>query len=149
VFAAVLLVFLAFGAANVYGVRTAEVTASGGGFDLEVRYARVSRPGLATPWAATIRHEGGFDGPVTLATTSSFFDLYDENGLDPDPVEATADADRIIWEFAPPDDGDVMSVSFDARIEPGVQLTWLDATTELIVEGEVMAAADYRIVVMP
>jgi hypothetical protein len=148
-FTVVLLVFLLLGAINVYGVRTADVTATGDGFELEIHYTKVSRPGLATPWAATVRREGGFEGPVSLATTSSFFDLYDENGLDPDPLEATADADRIIWEFATPPEGDELSVTFDARIEPAAQLTWIDATTELIADDQVVAAVDYRIFVMP
>lgn len=149
VFTAVLVVFLVLGAFNLYGVRTGDVAASGDGYRMSVHYAKVSRPGLATPWAVTIRADGGFDGPVTLATTSAFFDLYDENGLDPDPSAATTDGDRVIWEFEPPPSGDVMVVSFDARIEPAVQFKWVDATTQLIVDDVVVAFVDYRIFVMP
>ena len=148
-FLGLLVVFVALGAANVYGVRTTTVAASGEDYSIEVRYASVSRPGLATPWSVEIRKPGGFDGPVTLATTSSFFDLFDENGLDPDPSAATTDDERVLWEFEPPEEGDGMVVSFDARIEPAVQLKWLDVTTELIVDGEVIASVDYRTFVMP
>lgn len=55
---------------------------------------------------------------MTLATTASYLELFDENGLDPEPASTTADGDRVIWEIDPPDAA-VLSVSFDARIEPG------------------------------
>jgi hypothetical protein len=42
---------------------------------------------------------GGFNGPVTIATTGDYFDLFVENGLDPDPEAATTSGDLLIWEF--------------------------------------------------
>jgi hypothetical protein len=142
-----LVAFLALGAAGVLGVRTGSVRATGNGYELAVTYARVTRPGLATPWSAEIRRTGGFEGPVTLAVSSRYFEMFDENGLDPDPAEATATDEEILWEFSPPD-GDVLTVSFDARLEPGVQ--WgKRGTAAVVVDGERMVSVRYRTWVLP
>lgn len=142
--------FLALGALGRYGVRTAEVTSAGGGYELSLRYAEVSRSGLATPWSLEIRRPGGFDaGTVTVATTSSYFDIFDENGVDPEPSESTSDGQRTIWTFTTPPGGDTLSVSFDARIEPAVQWQGADATTSVVGDGTDVASVSYRTFVMP
>lgn len=149
-FTAGLVVFLALGALGVYGVRTREVTAAGGGYRLTVTYTSVTRPGLATPWSVEIRRPGGFgDELVTVAVASSYFDAFDENGLDPDPAEAFTDGKRTVWRFEPPP-GDVMTVSFDARIEPGVQLTTVKGTVAVLdPAGADAARARFRTLVLP
>lgn len=132
VFVVLLGVFLLLGALGFYGVRTTSAWAAGGGYEVTVDYASVSRPGLATPWAFEIRRAGGFPDGVTVAVTSAYYDVFDENGLGPAPAEETTDGDLTIWQFAPTS-SDTLSVSFDARIEPGVQLT--TAKGELSVLG--------------
>ena len=144
---AALFAFLALGAANVFGVRSAVVSASRGGYDLTVTYGAMSRAGLATPWAVEVRREGGFDGPVTLATTYDYFDLFDENGLDPDPSAVTTDGERIIWVFEPPP-GEILSISFDARISPAVQVG-KSAETSVLVGGRSVVGVRYTTGVMP
>lgn len=47
--------FLLLGALGVFGVRMAEVSGAGGGYEVRVTYAEVSRPGLATPWEVEVR----------------------------------------------------------------------------------------------
>src|SRR5688500_12242998 len=78
VFVVLLVAFLLAAAFGAYGPRTRDRTATGGGYELTVHYAVVSRPGLATPWSLEIRHAGGFDGPVAISTTARYFDLFDE-----------------------------------------------------------------------
>ena len=143
----VVFVVLALGAANLLGVREATATASGGGFELSVTYASVSRPGLSTPWTVRVRSPGGFEGPVVLATTPDYFELFDENGLDPDPRESTSTEEATVWEFAPPR-GEILVVSFDARLEPAFH-TGRSATTSVLVDGEPVVSVSYRTVVMP
>ena len=143
----VVLVVLALGAANLLGVRAATISASGGGFELIVTHASVSRPGLATPWTVRVRSPGGFDGPVVLATTSRYLELFDENGLDPDPRTATATGELTIWEFEPPP-GEELTVTFDGRLEPAFH-TGRSATTSVLVDGEPVVTVSYRTVVMP
>jgi len=131
IFVAALGLFLALGALGFYGVRTRTASATGSGYELKVRYASVSRPGLATPWSFEVRRPGGFPDGLTVAVTSSYFDAFDENGLGPAPVEETTDGERTIWRFGP-SAGDVLSVSFDARIEPGVQLARLEGEVAVL-----------------
>jgi hypothetical protein len=144
---ACLFVFLGAGAVGVFGVRTRTVTATGGGYELTVTYAAVTRPGLATPWAVEVRRQGGFDGPVTIAASAAYLEMFDENGLDPDPSASTADPDFVEWEFDPPN-GDTLAVSFDARLEPARQ--WgRSGTVKVLVDDAAVTTASFRTWVMP
>lgn len=116
-----LAVIDALGLVDAYGVDTEHVSATGSGYELDVRYGTVSRPALATPFEITVRRPGGFDGPVTLAVALDYLAMWDENGVDPDPAAATTDENYVYWEFDPPPAGDTLVVSYDARIEPAVQ----------------------------
>lgn len=147
-FLALVFAFLGLGALGLLGVRTASTSASAQGYELEVRYASVSRPGLATPWSVIVSHEGGFDSPIKLATTAKYFDLFDENGLDPEPTSSTTSGDLLVWEFDPPE-GNVLEVAFDARIEPAVQLKSQKARTVLIIDEQRVTQAVYRTLVLP
>jgi hypothetical protein len=147
IFLSLLVVFLVLGATGFLGVRTRQVTARGGGYELTVTYGQVSRPGLATPFGIEVRHPGGFEGPVTVSSGSSYLSMLDENGLDPDPSSVTATADEVIWQFDPPP-GDVLSVSLDARIEPGVQWgRW--GETSVLEDGHPVVTARYHTWIMP
>ena len=70
---------------DTYGVDDATVRASGGGYDLAVRYGTVSRPALATPFEITVTRPGGFSEPITLVVDRSYLQMWDENGLVPAP----------------------------------------------------------------
>jgi hypothetical protein len=149
VFVAVLSLHLLLGMLFVYGPKTAEKRASAAGYELTVRYVSRSRPGLAAPWSAEIRRDGGFrNRPVTVSMTSSYFDLFDENGLDPDPISTRSEGDLLVWQFESPQ-GDTLGISFDGRIEPGVQLAWKDATTAVLVDDKPVVSARYRTLVLP
>ena len=149
-FVVALVVFLGLGVLNLYGVRTKEVEATGGGYELTVTYSSVTRPGLATPWSAEIRRPGGFDDElVALAVSASYFDAFDENGLDPDPAEAVNDGENTIWRFDPPP-GEVMTVSFDARLQPDIQLTRVKGSASVLDQsGAAVATVDFRTLVLP
>ncbi len=142
-----LCLFLLAAALGAFGVRTRSVTSTAGDYELTVEYATVTRPGLATPWAIEVVRPAGFDGPITLAASSAYLDMFDENGLDPDPSKATADGDFVHWEFDPPP-ADTLSVSFDARIEPARQ--WgRSGVVKLIVDDRVLTQVTFRTWVMP
>jgi hypothetical protein len=147
IFMTLVAVFLLLGATGFLGVRTTQVGARGGGYELTVTYGQVSRPGLATPFGIEIRHPGGFDGPVTVSSRSSYLSMFDENGLDPDPSSVTATAEQVIWQFDPPP-GEVLSVSLDARVEPGVQ--WgRSGETSVLEDGHPVVTARYHTWIMP
>ena len=146
-FMTLLFVVLGLGLSGVLGVRTDTTTAQGGGYELTVTYGRVTRAGLATPWSLEIRHPGGFDGPVTVSTSTKYLDMFDENGFEPQPSRTTADAETVFWEFEPPE-GDTLGVSLDARLEPGVH--WgREGETSVLVDGEPVVTARYKTWVLP
>ena len=147
IFVAALGLFVVLGAVGFFGVRSAETSTSAEGYRLTVTYAKVTRGGLATPWSVEVRKEGGFDGPVVLAVTSSYLEMFDENGLDPDPAAATSDDEFTIWEFDPPS-GDTLSVSLDARIEPAVQ-SGRGGVLQVRDGDRVVAAVSFSTRVMP
>ncbi|MGH9264596.1 MAG: hypothetical protein ACRD1D_07885 [Acidimicrobiales bacterium] len=150
IFVTLLAAFLALGALGFYGVRTRTASASGGGYEVTVRYASVSRPGLATPWSVEISRPGGFPEGLTLAVTSSYFDAFDENGFSPTPVEETDDGVRTVWQFAP-SEADTIEVSLDARIEPGVQWETVKGRVEVLSgpTGSAVVEVDFSTFVMP
>lgn len=145
---AALLALILAGLTGVLGVRTAESSARASGYALTVTYPSVARPGLAIEWAVEISRAGGFDGPVRVATSSTYLAMFDENGLDPDPAAATADDREVFWEFNPPP-GETLTISFDARIEPGMQWGSRGRTRVLDEQGRTIVAVTYRTWVMP
>jgi hypothetical protein len=138
---------LVLAAANVLGVRTESVTATGGGYRLSVTYGSVSRPGLATPWGIEVHHPGGFDGPITIATTRRYLMLFDHNVFYPDPAGVTATRDRLIFEFDPPP-GEVFRVTMDGRIEPTEHVGQF-AETSVLVDGLAVVTVSYTTRVVP
>lgn len=146
-FAAVLLIVVA-GALQLLGVRTATASAEGSdGTRLEVSYGRITRPGLATVWNVTVSNPAGFSEPLTITTTASYLAAFDENGLTPEPQAIDADGDVVSMRFDPPA-GTTLEVSFDARIEPGVQ--WgRGAVTTLDVGGTQVASVSYYTWILP
>ena len=132
---------------DAYGVDTSTVRAAGGGYTLEVDYPSVSRPALASPFEITVTHAGGFDGPVTLAVSRNYLKMWDENGVVPAPSAETADGEWVEWEFDPPD-GDVLTIYYDARIEPAVQRS-RSGSVAVIDDGEPVVHVEFRTRVRP
>jgi hypothetical protein len=144
---ALLTLFVAAGLLGVFGVRTGTASASGEGYELTVEYPRIARGGLDTEWRVTVRHPGGFSGPITLTTTAGYFDLFEAQGFYPSPSEETVDGDRYVTTFTEPP-GDTFVLSFDAYIQPASQ-RGRSATTSLVVGGRDVAAVTYRTRLVP
>ncbi|MDQ4096242.1 MAG: hypothetical protein M3144_00005, partial [Actinomycetota bacterium] len=132
------------------GNRTESVAASGGGFDLEVRYPRVSRPGLAVEITIDVRRAGGFPGAVTVAMPSDYLAIFDENGLNPDPIGATTTAEDVRWQFQAPLDSDTMSASFDIRVQPDVELRRVKGSVAVLDDdGRQIVSVPIETIVLP
>jgi len=121
-FIAVVVVFgvVVFALLGFAGLSTATAQNEVGDLRVEVGYAEVSRPGLATPFVIDIRStDGPLPAEVTVEVPRSYLAMFDENGLDPPPDSVTSDGDTEIWTFAP---GDVseLSIDFDARLQPNM-----------------------------
>jgi len=138
---------LVIGVAGFLGVRSATTTATDNGYELRVTHPRVTRPGLAVPITIRVEHRGGFDGPIVIAQNVKYLDLFDLNGVYPDPDASTSNGEDVVFEFEPPD-GDVFEVRFDTRTGPNVQ--WgKRGETSVLVGGEPVVTVSYRTLVMP
>lgn len=120
---ALVAAFVGLGLLGFLGPRSGSVQAHEGPWLLEVDHAFLNRAGLAAPFSFTVTHQGGFDEPVTVRVAESFLSALDEHGLDPEPAESTAgdsgNQAYVQWTFDPPEDGEVLTVAFDGRVEPG------------------------------
>jgi hypothetical protein len=143
----ILAVFVLLGLGTAFGARTRTASASGGGFDLTVRYPAVTRPGLAIRWIITVHRAGGFDGPVDLGITSRYLDLFDFNNLDALPSGTKTDGALTVWTFDPPV-GDTLVVAFDGRVEPAQQFG-KSATVAVLAGNVPVVSVAYRTRVMP
>jgi hypothetical protein len=146
---AALVALVTLGLLGVLGVRTASETATGpDGRSIEVTYPRIARGGLAARFDIEITVPGGFEGFVEVEQSAHYLAMFDENGLDPDADSVTSDGRVVIWTFEPPEDGDTMVVSFDARIEPAVQWGRGGHTLVRFADGEELAV-DYYSWILP
>lgn len=133
-----------------FGVRSTTATASANGFTIAVTHASVTRPGLATPLDLRITTDDGSPLPAAVTTRigSSYLAIFDENGLDPQPVSSFQSDEWTWWTFEVPDGATTLEVSFDARLEPAVQ--WGQGSTAAIEVGdEEVVAVDFKTWVLP
>lgn len=129
------------------GVRSGHVSASSGEYVLNVTYPSVARLGLAIIWKLEVRAPGGFDGPITVATTRSYFEIFDENGVYPAPASESVRGEMLVWEFDPPE-GNALVVTLDHRIEPSYR-GGRRAETMILDGDRVVARVQYRTLVLP
>jgi hypothetical protein len=144
---AILTAIVVLGATSILGVHTSTRQASGGGYDLKVVYPAVTRPGLAIRWIVFVHRAGGFSGPIELATSVTYFNLFDFADIDPDPSKQTATPELSIWEFDPPP-GETLKVTFDGRLEPARQHGSI-ATTSVLEDDVPVVSIRYQTRVMP
>jgi hypothetical protein len=143
---------VALAAVGLLGVQARTVSATGPGeARLSVEYARIARPGLPVPFTVRVAAGGGGELPseVDLRITSSYLDLLDENGLDPQPTDTFREADDTTWTFTLADGQRALEVDFDVRVEPSIQLTRRAGTVALVVDDQVVASVSFRTWVMP
>jgi hypothetical protein len=141
------------GVLDVFGVDTGTVSSSGGGVELSVEHPTVSRPALASPFRITVTKDGGWDDgeQVKVAVRRDYLELWDLNGVLPGPAdeEGAEDPAWVVWAFDAPA-GDRLVVTYEARIEPGVQLAnRRGAVAVLDDDDEVLAEVSFTTRVMP
>lgn len=145
---ALLGVIVLAGAGGLFGVRTTTTTASSAAYEVSVEHAWIARAGLDAPWTVTVRRAGGFPGPVTVAVTASYFDIYESQGLDPEPAAQTSDAEFLYWTFDPPPAGDTLTIDFDAYIQPASQ--WgASGRLQVLDGGSAVVTVDFTTALVP
>ena len=133
---------------GVFGVDTGTVAdRAATGEALTVEYTAVTRPALASPFTVEVESPGGFDGPIVIAVSRPWIEVWDENGLYPSPDGETGDPDWVVYEFEPPD-GDTFRVFYDARLEPARQES-VAGVVELRRDDEAIASVRFETKVRP
>ena len=112
-----------------------------------VEYPSVTRPALASPFAIELTRPDGFDGPIEIAISRPWIEVWDENGMYPAPSSETGDERWVIYEFDPPE-GDRFRFFYDARLEPGRQESFR-GEIELRGEDSVLARVRFQTKVRP
>lgn len=146
--AALLAVFVLIGASGWLGYRQTSVVQAGEDFDVELSYPQVTRGGLPSSWTLTVvRRDGAPLGDVAVSTSQQYFDLFDRNGLDPEP-DAVSQTDRdLTWVYRTVDTPS-LTVSLDVRTQPDARWRYA-ASTAITVDGVTIAEFDYRTTVVP
>lgn len=147
----VMTVLVGLGLSGAAGVRARTATAATDGLELSARYGQVVRPGLAAPFEITISAVGGQELPAELRVevTSSYLAMFDENGLEPEPLAAWSGDGRTVWTYAVPAGERQLTISLDARIEPGVQLSRRAADVTVRTDAGHMVTLDVTSWVLP
>ncbi|MBS9375385.1 hypothetical protein [Rhodococcus sp. B50] len=139
--AAVLLTLvLVAGGVGLLGVRSSTASARGGGYDLELTYPRIARPGLDVPWSVKVHRDGGFEGEIVLAIDTSYFEVLEMRGRLPEPSSETAGDGLAYLTFDPPP-GDEFTFALDVRIRAGKQ--WGESGSVSVMDGENSAVTIY------
>lgn len=142
-----LLLFVLAGLFGLLGVRTTTASSDEAGWTLTVEHASIARAGLDVPWQVTVTHPDGFAKELTLAVTGDYFEIFESQGFDPEPSDETRDGQTLYLTFtAPP--GDTFVVAYDAYVQPSAQ-TGRDGTVAVMVDGERVAATDFRTRLLP
>jgi hypothetical protein len=143
-----LTIFVLAGLLGYFGPRSSAVSASGGGYQIDVRYAQVTRSGLVAPLRVRVLHAGGFDEPITLAFSKDIFDRFDFQNWYPNPSAETAGPLRLEYEFDPPP-GDAFELTLDVRVGPTQPPSAHRYWVAVVSDDNEVARVNFRMVVMP
>ncbi len=142
-----LAVFVAAGAAGFLGDSVQTKSAEEAGYTLTLTYPRVSRSGLDVPWKLDIASTQPLPKQVVVAVTGEYFNIFEEQGLDPKPESQAADGEMEYWTFNTAGGNDI-SISVDHYVEPGA-MTGSSGTVGLYIDGELIAPLDFTTSMLP
>lgn len=146
-FLLLVLLLVVAGLSGFLGVHSRITSTSGGGYQLALQYPRIARPGLDVPWQVTVTHPGGFSGPVVLEATGNYFDIFESQGMTPQPSEETQDGTWWRLTFSPPP-GDTLVVSMDIYVQPASQ-RGRSGTVRVLDHGTTAASVDFTTTLLP
>lgn len=140
---AVLVVIVLAAAFDVLGPRSSDTSASGGGYELDLKYPLIARAGEPAPLVVTIAAVGGFGDKVEVRFCAEYFEHLDFQAWYPGPSAETSERGWIVYEFDRPAEGQDLRIALDARVAPG-QLGGRDACEVSVLEqGEPVVTASW------
>jgi hypothetical protein len=128
---AILVAILVAGLIGLLGIRTRTAERNANGYDLQVHYASIARPGVEVPFDIEVHRDGGFPNGVTLAVPSSYLSALDAQSPQPEPKSTTSDGDVVLLQFDPPP-GDTFGVAWEAQIDSAANMGRKEATITVI-----------------
>jgi hypothetical protein len=142
--------FVVLGLLRVFGPKERTVGAEGGGYRLEVTYSSVNRPGKAAPWKARVSKVDGSPLPaeVTVRSEADYFDLFDENGFDPQPESESSIDGKLVWTFSVPPGSTALELNFDAFVEPDRHRGGRGSSS-VVSDGQEVVTVNYETWVVP
>jgi hypothetical protein len=146
-FLLLILAIVVAGLSGLLGVRDGTVSSSGAGYSISLNYPRIARAGLDVPWQVTVTHPGGFDGPVTLAVTGDYFDIFEAQGITPQPSDETQDDSTYYLTFTKPP-GDTLVVAWDIYVQPSSQ-RGRGGTLSVVEDGQPVASVNFTTRLLP
>lgn len=136
------------GATGFLGIKAHTIHASGNGYTMSLTYPRVARAGLDIPWRLTVHAPpSGFPKQLTIAVSNRYWDIFEFQGLHPEPTDESATPKFVYLTYTPPD-SDTMSVSLDTYVQPAAQVG-REATVQVVSDGKVMTQLHYKTWVVP
>jgi hypothetical protein len=144
----VIALIVAAGATGWLGVHAQTTSASAKGYHLSVTYPRVARAGLDVPWELRLTSPDGFDSDITIAISADYYDIFEFQGMHPEPSDETSDGKFVYLTFSAPKTGNVFTTALDTYVQPGSQIG-RHATTSAEIDGHVVASVSYTTTVMP
>jgi hypothetical protein len=142
-----LTTFVVLGALGFFGIRTRVASASGGGYNLSVAYPHTDRPGEPIHWVISVTRSAGFEEPIDIGITQSYFDLLDINDIQPSPTASLTNGRFLVWTFDPPA-GAVLRVTIDALIQLNTHFG-SEAVVAVLEGGHPVVSVNYRTWVAP
>jgi hypothetical protein len=140
--------FLVLGMLNVFGSKTATVSASSNGYTLRVTYPAATRSSLPVKWDLVLTHRGGFSGSIRIAIPIEYFNLFDFNNFYPIPDSTLNEGGLVLMDFPAPD-GDTLEVLLDARTQAGLRAGLGTTTTVLDSQDRSLVQVSYSTRVVP
>lgn len=144
----VIALIVAVGASGWLGVHAETTSATGPGYHLSITYPRVARAGLDIPWELRLTSETGFDTDITIGISADYYDIFEFQGMHPEPSDETSDGKFVYLTFSPPKTGNVFTTSLDTYVQPAAQVG-RHATTFAQIGGQTVASVSYTTWVMP
>jgi hypothetical protein len=143
-----LAVVVAVGATGFLGVHAGTARATSNGYHLTVTYPHVARSGLDIPWNLRLTHPGGFDDDIVVAISADYYDIFEFQGMHPEPSDETSDGEFVYLTFAPPKTGDVFTTALDTYVQPAAQIG-RKAVTEIYIDDQMVARVSYKTWLVP
>lgn len=146
---AAMVVFLGAGMYGVFGIRQGRQTAVAAGLRFGISYPAVTRGGLPVRWELDIEIDDARSLPdeIEIRTTADYFDIFDHNALTPEP-DVTWQGQLTSWTYRPDAGDSRLRVQLDVRAQPNAR--WRHAaTTDVVIDGDIVASFDYSTFVMP